>query len=134
MIVEREHPYFCLNLLRTIFLSGADISKPPYTVFFYIITCAVNYRGIEVGKTISFANDQVGYEKLMRWVSQMQKVHELTQVIFGMESTGHYGMPLAQWLHDHNYDVVQVNPLTTKRNKEDRDNRPSNFCARWFRL
>lgn len=67
---------------------GIDISKETH------VAGPVNYRGIEVGKTISFANDQIGFEKLMRWVCQLQKSHELPQVIFGMESTGHYGMPL----------------------------------------
>jgi hypothetical protein len=33
-------------------------------------------------------------------------------------------MPLAMWLRNHNQDVVQVNPLTVKRNKENRDNKP----------
>ncbi|MEC0227675.1 IS110 family transposase [Paenibacillus alba] len=45
----------------------------------------------------------------------------------GKEPTGHYGYGynLANWLADKGKDVVMVNPATTKRNKENRDNSPS---------
>lgn len=42
-----------------------------------------------------------------------------------MESTGHYFFNLANWLVDRGIQVVMVNPATTKRNKENRDNTPS---------
>ncbi len=42
-----------------------------------------------------------------------------------MESTGHYFWNLAHWLRAHGVEVVIVNPATTKRNKENRDNTPS---------
>lgn len=52
------------------------------------------------------------------------------QVIFGAESTGHYFLNLAFWLHQRNEQVVLVNPKTTKRNKENRDNKPSKNDAK----
>lgn len=91
---------------------------------------AVNYRGIEVDHTCSFTNDRVGFEKMMHWVTQQQQRLGLTRVILGMESTGHYGNALARWLQDHGQEVVQVNPATVKRNKENRDNRPSKNDAK----
>lgn len=103
---------------------GIDIAKEKH------VAGAVNYRGIELGRTLSFSNDREGFERLLRWVSQLLKAHGLTQAIFGMESTGHYSMPLAMWLQNHNQDVVQVNPLTVKRNKENRDNKPSKNDAK----
>ena len=42
-----------------------------------------------------------------------------------MEPTGHYWFNLANWLSDKGINVVMVNPATTKRNKENRDNCPS---------
>ena len=98
---------------------GIDIAKETH------VAGPVNFRGIELSSTFCFSNDREGFERLMHWVVQLQKKHRLTKVIFGMESTGHYGVPLAKWLSGNNQDVVQVNPLTTKRNKENRDNRPS---------
>ncbi len=46
-------------------------------------------------------------------------------VIVGMEPTGHYWLNLSQWLYDQEIDVVTVNPLHVKRNKENRDNTQS---------
>ncbi|SFF37209.1 Transposase [Paenibacillus catalpae] len=42
-----------------------------------------------------------------------------------LEPTGHYWFNLANWLADKSVHVVMVNPATTKRNKENRDNSPS---------
>ncbi|WP_168121804.1 IS110 family transposase [Paenibacillus sp. HB172176] len=103
---------------------GIDIAKEIH------VASAVNYRGQEVGSTCSFTNDQAGFEKLMRWVKQQYRRFGLTQSLFGMESTGHYGSALAQWLLDQGQEVVQVNPVVVKRNKENRDNRPSKNDAK----
>jgi len=53
-----------------------------------------------------------------------------THVIFGAESTGHYFLNLAFWLHERGKLVVLVNPMTTKRNKENRDNKQSKNDAK----
>jgi len=103
---------------------GIDIAKETH------VAGAVNYRGVQLGRTLSFSNNQIGYEKLQRWVRDLQQMYGLTQVIFGAESTGHYYLPLAFWLYDRGERVVLVNPLTTKRNKENRDNRPSKNDAK----
>ncbi len=98
---------------------GIDIAKEKH------VAGAVNFRGIQLGRTLAFSNTQEGFQKLMKWVRHLQKSHGLTQVLFGAESTGHYFLNLAFWLHEHKEEIVLVNPLTTKRNKENRDNRPS---------
>jgi transposase len=42
-----------------------------------------------------------------------------------MEPTGHYWFNLANWLVEQRLSVFLVNPVTTKRNKVNRDNCPS---------
>lgn len=85
----------------------------------------VNYRGIERGRPLSFNNNHWGFEKLQSWVQKLQRQHGYSSVIIGLESTGHYWFNLANWLVDQEIDVVLVNPMTTKRNKENRDNSQS---------
>jgi transposase len=46
---------------------GIDIAKETH------VAGAVNYRGIQLGRTLSFNNDHTGFEKLMRWVRDLQK-------------------------------------------------------------
>lgn len=103
---------------------GIDIAKDTH------VAGAVNARGIQLGRVLSFSNDRFGFEKLMRWVADLQKTHSLTSVIFGAESTGHYFLNLVTWLRDRSEQVVLVNPMTTKRNKENRDNKPSKSDAK----
>lgn len=45
-----------------------------------------------------------------------------TEVVFGMELTGHYWLALAYWLKDKELKVVVVNPAHVKKTKELDDN------------
>ncbi|WP_246314742.1 IS110 family transposase, partial [Paenibacillus foliorum] len=87
---------------------------------------ATNFRGIVLSnRHLSFSNTIEGFEKLQRWIEGLQQKHRLNSFIIGMEPTGHYWWNLANWLTNKGTNVVLVNPATTKRNKENRDNSPS---------
>lgn len=105
-------------------LIGIDIGKEKH------VAAAVNFRGIEVSRKLTFANDRLGVERLLEWMETTKKRSGLTAVLVGMESTGHYYLPLANGLREAGLDIALVNPLTTKRNKENRDNRPSKSDAK----
>jgi transposase len=99
---------------------GIDMAKDTH------VAQATNYRGIVLSnRHLSFSNTIEGFEKLSRWMEGLQQKHLLSSLIIGMEPTGHYWWNLANWLADKDLNVVQVNPATTKRNKENRDNSPS---------
>ncbi|MCY9663368.1 IS110 family transposase [Paenibacillus chondroitinus] len=99
---------------------GIDMAKEIH------VAQATNFRGLVVSKRhLSFSNSVEGFEKLSRWMSELLQKHRLNRLIIGMEPTGHYWFNLANWLTDKNLHVVMVNPATTKRNKENRDNSPS---------
>ncbi|MFD0696541.1 transposase, partial [Paenibacillus sp. GCM10027628] len=93
---------------------GIDMAKETH------VAQVTNYHGIVLSnRHLSFHNSVEGFEKLQRWVEGLQQKHRLKSVIFGMEPTGHYWWNLANWLTNKGYNVVQVNPATTKRNKEN---------------
>ncbi|WP_132313686.1 IS110 family transposase [Paenibacillus sp. BK033] len=99
---------------------GIDMAKETH------VAQATNFRGIVVSKRhLSFSNSIEGFEKLNRWMTELLQKHRLKRLIIGMEPTGHYWFNLANWLSDKGIHVVMVNPATTKRNKENRDNSPS---------
>jgi hypothetical protein len=67
------------------------------------------------------------------WIRTLQAEHEKTHVLFGMEPTGHYWMPLAQFLRKQGIQVVLVNPMHVRKSKEVKNKctRRSNFaCTR----
>lgn len=96
---------------------GIDMAKETH------VAQATNYRGIVLtNRHLSFNNAIEGFDKLYRWIQGLYQKHHLNSVIIGMEPTGHYWWNLANWLTSKGMNVVLVNPATTKRNKENRDN------------
>ncbi|MDV7767436.1 IS110 family transposase, partial [Peribacillus sp. CSMR9] len=98
---------------------GVDIAQHVH------VARAVNYRGIVVGKPLSFENNEEGFTSLLNWIKELKHMKNLDTTIVGMEPTGHYWINLSKWLVKQNIDVVTVNPHHVKRNKENRDNTQS---------
>lgn len=98
---------------------GVDIAQHVH------VARAVNFRGIVVGKPLSFENNEEGFTRLLNWIQELKQTKNLDTTIVGMEPTGHYWINLSKWLVKQNMDVVTVNPHHVKRNKENRDNTQS---------
>ena len=102
---------------------GVDIAKELQWARF------VDYRGVEIGKALSFKNNREGFEKIVARIGEICNIKMLSypieSVIIGMEPTGHYWKPLAKYLIDIGYRVVCVNPYHTKKAKELDDNSPT---------
>ena len=107
----------------TTLIVGVDIAKTTHCARF------TDYRGMEIGKAISFKSDAEGFEAIVTKIEQIRnsKVTRkpFTQVIIGMEPTGHYWKTLAHNLMEAGYRVVGVNPYHTKKAKELDDNSPT---------
>jgi len=103
---------------------GVDIAKETHYARF------VDYRGIEVGKTVSFRSDRGGFDHI---ISQIEKINKskvlkvpFDKVIVGMEPTGHYWKSFANYLMKAGkHKAVCVNPYHTKKAKELDDNSPT---------
>ena len=102
---------------------GVDVAKSLQWARF------VDYRGVEIGKALSFTNNRQGFENI---VARIEKEcnnkllrHPIDNVVIGMEPTGHYWKALANYLMNKDYRVVGVNPYHTKKSKELDDNSPT---------
>ena len=102
---------------------GVDVAKTVHWARF------VDYRGMEVGKTVTFTSDKSGFENIVTQIEKIinSKIKKAAyeQVVIGMEPTGHYWKPLANYLMNKRYRVVCVNPYHTKKAKELDDNSPT---------
>ncbi len=99
---------------------GIDMAKD------FHVAQAATCRGVVLSRhALRISNSAAGFAHLLQTIRQWQATYHLADVIVGMESTGHYWLNLAHWLTDHDMAVVLVNPATTKRNKENRDNSPA---------
>jgi len=98
---------------------GVDIAKKLQWASF------TDYRGLELGKAIEFANTKDGFKNILASINTTCKLKSLRNVIVGMEPTGHYWKPLANHLSANGVTVVMINPYHTKRAKELDDNSPT---------
>lgn len=95
---------------------GADIAKKIQ------VARAVDFRGIELGKDCTFHNDASGLTKLATWMKELKQTHAKTEIVFGIEPTGHYWFPLASYLKEQGIKIVVVNPHHVNKSKELEDN------------
>ena len=95
---------------------GVDIAKKTQWARF------VDYRGLELRKALKFKNHKNGFDSILASIKVICKNRRLDNILVGMEPTGHYWKPLANYLLKHKVNVVMVNPYHTKRAKELDDN------------
>lgn len=72
-----------------------------------------------------FFNNGRGFNEFWRCIYKIMKNSHLEDVIVGFESTGPYGEPLTHYLRKRRVDLVQVNPMHSKRLKELQGNSPN---------
>ncbi len=72
-----------------------------------------------------FKHNKSGYETIISSIRQLQTASSVKETIIGYESTGVYGEPFAHYFKLRGFEIVQVNPMHTKRVKEISDNSPN---------
>jgi len=96
---------------------GCDIGSETHYVR------VIDTRGRELSKSaFPFSNTSEGFESLLEWATKLAAAYSKTQIVLGLEPTGHYWFALATWLVAKGISVVQVNPYAVKQTKEIEDN------------
>ena len=87
---------------------------------------AFDWRNYEYSKkAFEFSNTEAGFQSFLAWMEDLCKKHGKTDVIPGMEPTGHYWFALGKFLQDCGLKPVHVNPYHVKKSKELDDNNPN---------
>jgi transposase len=76
-------------------------------------------------KPFAFANRREGFDVFWERIDRARKAFDLKHIMVGIESTGPYGEPLVHYFRGKPVQLVQVNPMHTKRLKELCDNSPN---------
>lgn len=111
-IQKRERIVNDQTLLVTV-----DVSKSNPTGYF---RCPDGTEGMPFDIT----NNHSSFTKFYEMIEWIKKKKQLSRVVVGFESTGPYAEPLTHFLRDKDIELVQVNPVHTKRIKEVYDNSP----------
>ena len=85
------------------------------------------FFGTATGKTLLkrliFDNDRTGFEQLIERAEQLMVAHSCRRVAFGLEPTGNYHKPLANWLLEQDQLLVLVSNKAIADNRESLDGR-----------
>lgn len=98
---------------------GIDIAKRTH------YACFVDDRGRVLQKSFSVSQSGGGFELFYQRVLNAMKEYEKTEVVVGIEPTGHYWLNLAYFLEELGIPLAVVNPMHVKRSKELDDNLPT---------
>ncbi len=98
---------------------GVDIAKKHH------VARAQDYRGIQYDKPFSFENNSLGFNKFLYWTKKVAKKNDKSEIIVGMEPTGHYWLNIEQFLRSNDIKLVLVNPAHVKKSKSLDDNSPT---------
>lgn len=95
---------------------GIDIAKLKHYATF------VDERGRVLVDAFPITQTQNGFEELYGSILEAMKSHNKSEVIVGVEPTGHYWLNLAYFLDDRGIPLVVINPSHVKQVKELDDN------------
>lgn len=98
---------------------GIDIAKRTH------FACFVDDRGRVLEKSFSVKQTRKGFETFYQRILESMKEYGKTEVLVGIEPTGHYWFNLAFFLDDYGIPLVMTNPMHVKRSKELDDNLPT---------
>ncbi|EIT87253.1 transposase IS116/IS110/IS902 family protein [Fictibacillus macauensis ZFHKF-1] len=98
---------------------GIDIAKRTH------YACFVDDRGRVLQKSFSVSQSGDGFERFYQRVLAAMKENEKTEVMIGIEPTGHDWLNLAYFLDERGIPLVMTNPMHVKRSKELDDNLPT---------
>ncbi|NWQ44700.1 IS110 family transposase [Bacillus sp. EB106-08-02-XG196] len=98
---------------------GIDIAKRTH------YACFVDDRGRVLQISFSVSQSRDGFELFYKRILVAMKESEKTEVIVGIEPTGHYWLNLAYFLQERGIPLVMTNPMHVKRSKELDDNLPT---------
>jgi len=103
-IVEKERDNLMALTKRYTRFCGIDIAKRKH------VARIIDRDGQCVARAQSFNNDADGYQSI---VARLKDAGGPRKVLIGMEATGHYWYSLRDFLVDHAYEVVVLNPIQT---------------------
>lgn len=98
---------------------GIDIAKRKH------FACFVDDRGRVLQKSFPVLQSSDGFQCFYQRILTAMKEYEKTEVIVGIEPTGHYWLNLAYFLEERGIPLVMTNPLHVKKSKELDDNLPT---------
>ena len=101
--------------------AGVDIAKTDHVIG------AVDERGAEMCPPMPFKNTEAGLERAVAWLEGL--AGSPSDVVVGMEATGHYWMACYSFLVARGYSVAVITPCRSRRCASSRGSTRSRTTA-----
>jgi len=101
---------------KKVIIATIDIGKNKSTGYW-------RYNNIST-RPFEFSNNREGLKRFWQEICSAKIINNADEVIVGFEPTGGYERPLVHYLSNKPVNLVQINPVHTKRTKELNDNSP----------
>lgn len=108
-----------MQITENTLIIGVDIAKHKH------VARAIDDRGIDLTKRFVFHNTLEGFNGFVQWIESLSHELNRSNILVGMEPTGHYWLNLAYFLKERGLKTVVVNPMKVKRSKEMDDDTPT---------
>jgi transposase len=106
-----------IRLSKDYLIVGIDVAKDKHHAFFGTAT------GRTLLRRLLFDNNRSGFERLITRGSQLGVEHGLSHCVYGLEPTGNYHKPLANWLIANGQLLVLVSSKAIADNRQTMDGR-----------
>ena len=100
------------RIRKATLIVGVDIGKAFNAVGF------MDKEGNVLGGSAKLYNSREGFEEFINLIEGLKAKHHLSDVLIGMEPTGHYWRKLAYFAKDHGYEVRFVRTTALKHHRE----------------
>lgn len=104
-----------INKAQDYLLIGIDISKDKHDA------CVMVSSGQMINRRLGFENNLKGFQAFVKRIQDYQRTIKPNQTIIGIETTGNYVYPLANYLSKEGFTIVMVSSFVTKRNRDTID-------------
>jgi transposase len=100
------------RIRKVVLIVGVDIGKAFNAVGF------MDKEGNVLGSCMKPYNSREGFEEFINLIDGLKAKHHLSDILIGMEPTGHYWRKLAYFAKDHGYEVRFVRTTALKHHRE----------------
>lgn len=100
-----------------VIIVGMDVAK------FNSITCIADGQKTIINKKINISNTALGLQRLKEQIMIIKNADQKKHVVIGLEPTGNYHKPIANYFLKQHFQVVGISTVTAHENRKTLDGR-----------
>ncbi len=100
-----------------VIIIGMDVSK------YYSVACIADGQKTIINKKMKISNTRLGLQQLKEQMMLIQEADQKKHIVIGLEPTGNYHKPIANFFLKQHFQVVGISTVTAHENRKTLDGR-----------